>query len=91
MHRAGDGIASSPGAHKRACGRDEHERRSGPFVGEVVPVAAADALDQAVRFHLAQIVAELGEVVDAVAEAEGGQDGLMDVGGPPAVELRAAV
>ena len=53
----------------------EHQRCLAAFVGEAVLVAAADTFEQAVRFHFAQIVAELAEGVGAGAEAEGGEDG----------------
>jgi len=41
---------------------DEHERGFGAFVGETVAVAAPDAFQQAVSFHFAQVIAELGEL-----------------------------
>ena len=42
-------------------------------------------------FHFAKVVAELGEGIGRGGQAEGGEDGVMDVGGAPSVELRAAV
>ena len=63
----------------------------GPFVGEAVEIAASDAFEQAVGLHLAQVIAKLFESVGAGGEAEGGEDSLRDIGGPPSVELCAAV
>jgi hypothetical protein len=40
---------------------------------------------------LPKVIAELGESVSAGVKAAGGEDGLMDVGGSPSVELRATV
>ena len=45
--------------------QDEHERGFGPFVGEPVEVAVSDAFNQAMGFHLAKVIAELGEGVGA--------------------------
>ena len=42
-------------------------------------------------FQFAKVITELGERIDVRGQAEGGTGGLMDVGAPPAVELRAAV
>jgi hypothetical protein len=71
--------------------RDEHERGFGALVEKAVAVGAPDAFEQTVGFHLAKVVAELGEGVGTGGNDEGSEDGLMDIGGPPSVELRAAV
>ena len=42
-------------------------------------------------FHLTNVIAELSEGIPVSGQAKAGEDGLMDVGGPPSVELRAAV
>ena len=52
---------------------DEDERGLGSLVGESVAVAASDALQQSVSFHLAHVVAQLGDGVRGGGEAEGGQ------------------
>src|SRR6266536_4813489 len=57
--------------------QDEHERGFGPFVGEAVEVAASDAFNQAMGFHLAKVVGELSEGVDAGGWAGVGEDGLI--------------
>src|SRR5260370_41519208 len=41
--------------------------------------------------HLAKVIAELSERVAFPGQAEAGEDGPMDVGGPPSVELRAGM
>ena len=71
--------------------QDEHECGFGALVGEAVAVASSDTFEQAVGFHFAKVVPELGDGIGTGGQAEGGEDGLMDVGGPPSVELRAAV
>lgn len=42
---------------------DEHERGFGPLIGEAVTVAASDTFQQSMSFHLAHVVAKLGEGV----------------------------
>ena len=42
-------------------------------------------------FHLAQIIAELGQGVGFRREAECGSDGFMDLGCAPTAELRSAM
>ena len=71
--------------------QDEHERRFDALVSETVAVGPSDAFEQAVGFHLAKVLAELGEGVTAGGEAEGGEDGLMNAGAAPSVELGTAV
>ena len=71
--------------------QDEHEGSLDAFVGETVAVAASDPFEQAVGFELAKVVAELGDGVGTDREAEGLEDGLVDVGGAPSVQLCAAV
>ena len=41
--------------------QDEHEGGFGAFIGETVAVAPADAFEQAMGFHFAKVIAELGE------------------------------
>ena len=71
---------------------EEHEQEGGPgsFVAEPVSLAAV-AFDQAVGFHLAQIVAELMEPATVFGESEGGGDNLVNVVGGPAAYGAAAV
>lgn len=49
------------------------------------------AFDEAVGFHLANVVPELGERVCRRFQTEAGQDGLVDLGGAPPGDLRSAV
>ena len=49
------------------------------------------ALDETVAFELAQVVAQLAEAVGLLGEIEGSKDGVMDVAGGPAADLRTAV
>src|SRR5208337_1284097 len=58
---------------------------------EPVGVARAVALDQAVSLELAQVVAELVQAVGVLREVEGVEDGLMDLPGRPAADLRTAM
>jgi hypothetical protein len=62
-----------------------------PFWGETVGVAGSVTLQQPVGFEFAQVVAELVEPVGAVGEAEGGEDGVVDLLGGPAADLTTAV
>jgi S1-C subfamily serine protease len=71
--------------------QDEHECGFGAFIGEAVAIASSDAFEQAMGLHFAKVIAELGEGVGAGGEAEGREDGLMDVGASPSVELGTAV
>ena len=71
--------------------QDEQQCSFGAFVGEAVAVASSDAFEQAMGFHFAQVIAELGESVGAGGQSEGAEDGGMDGGGAPSVELRAAM
>jgi len=71
--------------------QDEHKCGFDPLLGEAVSVAPSDAFEQVVGFHLAKGVADLGEGVGIGGQAECGEDGLMDVGGSPTVELCAAL
>ena len=41
--------------------QDEHKCSFGAFVGEAVAVASSNAFEQAVGFHFAKVVAELGK------------------------------
>ena len=42
--------------------QDEHERGLGAFIGEAVAVASSDAFEQAMGFHFAKVIAELGSL-----------------------------
>ena len=42
-------------------------------------------------FEFAKVIPELREGIRAGIQAEGGKYGLMNVGGPPSVQLRAAM
>lgn len=71
--------------------QEEHECRLDPFIGEPVTAGSAHTFEQALGFQCAKVVAELGKRAGAGGEAEGGKDRVMDIGGLPPVELRAAV
>ena len=51
------------------------------FWGEAVGVAGSIALQQAMTFEFAQVVAQLVDAVASVGELKGGDDGLMDLPG----------
>ena len=70
---------------------DEQGGDANAFFGESVAVGSAGPLEQAVGFHLAQIIAELGKGIGLGGEIKGPENGWVDVGGPPTVELRTAV
>ena len=70
---------------------DEYERGFDSFVAEAVNVASSDTFQQAMGFHFAEVIAELGEGVGGGWQAECSKDSLMDVGGTPSVELCTAV
>ena len=59
--------------------------------GELIGVARAVTLEEAVAFELAEIVAELVQPVGAGRELEGGEDGVVDLFGRPAAEGVAAM
>ncbi len=69
----------------------EHQGDFDPFVAEPVSVALAVALQQSVPFHLPEIVAKLIQAVAVGAEAEGCDDGGVDIFGPPASHCSTAV
>ena len=65
---------------------EQHEEQCdfGAFGSEPIGVTVAVALDQAVGFHFAKIVAQLVQAVTLVGEAIGREDGLMNLlGNPP--------
>ena len=70
---------------------EEEQRNLDAFRGETVGVAGSIALQQPVTFELAQVVAQLVEVITSVGEMEGGEDGLVDLLGGPTADVRAAV
>src|SRR5271157_565710 len=63
------------------------------FFRDIVGVAevSKEALSQAVSLELAQVVAELVQTVGLLREVEGVEDGLMDLPGRPAADLRTAM
>src|SRR5215831_13870630 len=70
---------------------EEQESDLDAFSSEAVGVARSVSLQQAVPLELAEIVTQLVETVALLREAEGGEDGLMDLLGRPAADLGAAV
>ena len=59
--------------------------------GEAVGVAGSIALQQAMAFEFAQVVAQLVDAVASVGEMEGGDNGLMDLLGGPATDVAATM
>ena len=72
---------------------EEHEQEGdfGSFVGEPVGVTLAVAFNQAVRFHLAQIVTELIQPIAVGGDGESSEDGAADIFGSPAAHGCTAV
>src|SRR6476659_3803272 len=68
--------------------RGPHRRwwkSTGSLGGQPIGVAFAVPLDQAMRLHFAQILAELVQAVARSGESEGGEAGVVDLlGRPPA-------
>src|SRR5437867_9682897 len=71
--------------------QDEQESCLDALFGEAVAITPAIALQEAMGFHLADVVPELGQGVALVGQAVGSQYRLMDVVGAPACEVVAAV
>src|SRR3984893_16946940 len=59
--------------------------------GEAIGVAGSVTLDEAVRFELAQVVAELVEAISTLGETEGGENGVVDLLGRLAADVTAAM
>jgi hypothetical protein len=55
--------------------QDEHQRDFDALVSEVIEIAIPVPLQQAVGFHLAQVVPELREGIFFGRQAEAGKDG----------------
>ena len=70
---------------------EEQESNLDAFGREAVSITRFVPLQQGMTLELAQIVAELVKAVAPLREAEGGEDGLMDLLGRPAADVRAAV
>ena len=71
--------------------QDEHEGNPGSLVGEVIEIAFSVPLEQAMGFHLAQVISELGEGICFGRQSEFVEDGFMNIGRAPSVQLRATV
>ena len=71
--------------------QDKQQGDFGAFVGEPIGITLAVALDQAVRFHFAEVVAQLVEAVAFVRQTVGREDGVMNLLGAPTSETSAAV
>ena len=63
---------------------DEQQRDLCSFLCEAIRVALPVSGEQPMRFHFAQIVSELVESIAVGADAEGGQDGFVDLACGPA-------
>src|ERR1700745_4325521 len=70
---------------------EEQESNLDAFCREPVGIAWSVPLQQAVSLELAEVVAQLFEVIALVREPEGGEHGLMDLLGRRAADVRAAV
>jgi hypothetical protein len=70
---------------------DKHRGDFGAVVGQAIAVAPAVSLQEAVRFHLPQVVPELRHGVRLGGERKCLEDGGVNLGRPPAGELRSAV
>ena len=71
--------------------QQEEERYVNAFGRQAVSVAAAVSLQQCVAFQLAEVVAELIELVALREELEGGEDCLMDLFGRSAADGTAVM
>src|SRR5882724_9189067 len=71
--------------------QDERKGDFGAFTGEPVGVAFAIPLDQPMRLHFAEIVAELIQAIARGSDSVGGQDGLVDLPCSPTADSGAAV
>jgi hypothetical protein len=69
----------------------EEQRDVNALGGQAVSIAAPIALQQAVPFELAQIVAELIQFVAPGRNLESSDDGLMDLAGGPAADRASAM
>ena len=84
-------AAVGQGAAEALMKEQEQERDLDAFRGELVSVARAIPSQQAVAFQFSQIVAELVEAVGLLRQAEGGEDGLVDLFCGPAAQGVAAM
>ena len=57
----------------------------------MIGVACAVPLQELVAFELAEVVAQLIQAISFLGEAEGGEDGLVNLLGGPAADVAAAV
>src|ERR1700732_776485 len=70
---------------------EEEQGHLDAFRGETVGVSGSITLQQPVAFELAQFVAQLVKAVGFLGQAEGGEDGLVDLFGGPAADVAAGV
>src|ERR1700730_3954811 len=63
---------------------DEQQRDLGSFLCQAISVTLLVSGEQPMRFEFAQIVSKLVKFIAVRADAEGGQDGFVDVAGGPA-------
>jgi len=83
--------ARGEGAADALVKKHKHGGDANSLVGEVVGVMLAHPLQQAVGFHLAQIIAELIAGVGLRGKSKGCSDGFSDLEGTPAVQLWSPV
>jgi hypothetical protein len=69
----------------------EEQRDLDALQGKAIDVAGAVALQESVGLEFSQIVSQLVKAVSRFGEAEGSEDGLMDLPGGPAAEVRASM
>ena len=70
---------------------DEQQRDLGSFLCQAISVTLLVSGEQPMRCEFAQIVSELVKFIAVGADAEGGQNGFVDVAGGPAGYYRSSV
>ena len=70
---------------------DEQQRDLGSFLCQAISVTLPVSGEQPMRFEFAQVVSELVESIAVRSDAEGGQDGFVDLAGGPAGDYCSAV
>ena len=83
--------AIGQGTAKLLVEQDERKGDLDALAGEPIRVAFAIALNQPVRLHFAEIVAELVQPVARGGDSIGGQDGVMKLPSRPTADRRAAM
>ena len=71
--------------------KEEQQGDFEAFFGEAIGVVVAVALQEVMGLHFAQVIAELVEPISLGGKMKTGEDGLVDLGGPPASHLHSAM